>query len=173
MSTAIIRPRTDDDLPALAQVLVDVHAIDGYPVEGVADPLAWLILEAALGAWTAELDGEPVGHIALTEPGPEDEAPRAYANKLGTGQRTAVIGRLFVSPSARGRGLAEQLAQTAMSAAVRAARVPVLDVMQKDNAAVRLYRRLGWQPLAAIEHRYGKHSVEPALAMYYEQPTDV
>ncbi|MGL5829701.1 MAG: GNAT family N-acetyltransferase [Angustibacter sp.] len=161
---ATIRPRTDDDLPALAAALVEVHAIDGYPVEGVDDPLAWLDLPNAIGAWTAELDGEPVGHVALTEPGPGDEASRQFVELHGP-QPTAVLGRLFVSPAARGQGLAEQLTRTAMTAAADAGRRAVLDVMQKDHAAIRLYERLGWSRLGTFEHRHGEGLAEPGLAL--------
>ncbi|MGL4178580.1 MAG: GNAT family N-acetyltransferase [Dermatophilaceae bacterium] len=162
---ATIRPRTDADLPALARVLVEVHATDGYPVEGVADPLAWLTLPGAIGAWVAELDGQPVGHVALTEPGPGDEAPRLYAERHGP-EPTAVLGRLFISPASRGQGLAEQLARTAMSAAHDAGRVAVLDVMQKDHAAIRLYKRLGYLRLGLFAHRYGQESdAEAAISM--------
>ncbi|MGL5828731.1 MAG: GNAT family N-acetyltransferase, partial [Angustibacter sp.] len=160
---ATIRPRTDDDLPALARVLVKVHATDGYPVEGVDDPLAWLDLPNAIGAWTAELNGQPVGHVALTKPGRSDEAPRLFAEQHGP-EPTAVLGRLFVSPSARGQGLAEHLTRTAMNGAADANRWPVLDVMQKDVAAIRLYRRLGWSLLGAFPHSHNG-SAEPALAL--------
>ena len=39
---ATVRPREPRDLAQLAEALVRVHAADGYPVEGVADPRAWL-----------------------------------------------------------------------------------------------------------------------------------
>ncbi|MGL5829866.1 MAG: GNAT family N-acetyltransferase [Angustibacter sp.] len=168
---AAIRPRTDDDLPALAAVLVEVHATDGYPVEGVDDPLAWLDLPNAIGAWTAELDGRPVGHIALTEPGPGDEAPHLLAQQHGS-EPTAVLGRLFVSPSARGQGLAEQLTRTAMDAATAAGRRAVLDVMLKDRSAIRLYRRLGWRAIGSFEHSVAPGNAHSAVAMAYERSTD-
>jgi hypothetical protein len=38
----IIRFRTADDLDQAGSVLVEVYELDGYPVEGVADPRAWL-----------------------------------------------------------------------------------------------------------------------------------
>ncbi|MGL5829446.1 MAG: GNAT family N-acetyltransferase [Angustibacter sp.] len=161
---ATIRPRTDDDLPALAAALVEVHAIDGYPVEGVDNPLAWLDLPNAIGTWTADLDGRPVGHVALTEPGPGDEAPRLFAEQHGS-EPTAVLGRLFVSPTARGQGLAEQLVRTAMDAAATAGRRAVLDVMRKDRAAIRLYQRLGWSALGIFDHHHSAEHAEQAIAM--------
>jgi hypothetical protein len=38
--TSVVRPRSEDDLPACAAVLVAVYEADGYPVEGVAEPEA-------------------------------------------------------------------------------------------------------------------------------------
>src|SRR6185503_18070936 len=76
-----IRPRASDDLPAAAAALVQVHHSDGYPVEGVADPAAWLTSPHQIAAWVAELDDHVVGHVALSEPQPDDAAatlwPRA------------------------------------------------------------------------------------------------
>src|SRR5882757_2068218 len=49
----VIRRRTDDDIAELARVLVRVHEIDGYPVEGVSDPEAWLTPPGVMATWTA------------------------------------------------------------------------------------------------------------------------
>ncbi len=153
----LIRPRREDDLEALAAVLVQVHEQDGYPVEGVADPLAWLHVNRPLGAWTAELDGQPLGHVALTEPGPGDDAPRIWHEHTGTPlESIAVLGRLFVAPHARGHGLGRQLTHTATHAARQAGHRAVLDVMTKDHDAIRLYETLGWTHFADIEHHHGR-----------------
>lgn len=161
----LIRPRREDDLEALAAVLVHVHAADGYPVEGVADPHAWLHLDRLLGAWTAELDREPVGHVALTEPGPGDDAARLWHEHTSAPlDRLAVLGRLFVAPHARGHGLGRQLTHTATQAARQAGRRAVLDVMTKDHDAIRLYETLGWQRIAAIDHHYGPDATIPGWA---------
>jgi hypothetical protein len=65
-----IRPRASDDLPAAAAALVHVHHSDGYPVEGVDDPAAWLTSPHQIAAWVAELDEHIVGHAAIGEPQP-------------------------------------------------------------------------------------------------------
>lgn len=54
-----------DDLPELGKALVRVHEVDGYAVEGVSDPEAWLQPTRELAAWTAVLNDEPVGQVAL------------------------------------------------------------------------------------------------------------
>jgi hypothetical protein len=75
--TLAIRPRRNEDLPDLAAALVRVHALDGYPVEGVADPEAWLRHNHELQSWTAVEDGKPIGQVTLTHAVPDGDAARA------------------------------------------------------------------------------------------------
>lgn len=164
MAEAIIRPRRDEDLPALARILVEVHALDGYPVEGVADPESWLHLTNPIGAWVAELDGQPVGHAACTEPGPGDDAARMLHEQQGTPvDQIAVLGRLFIAPTARGRHLGTQLVHTAAKAASETGRRAVFDVMTKDKAAIAMYEKLGCVSLGEFLHRH-PDGEEPAIA---------
>ncbi|MCG7323433.1 GNAT family N-acetyltransferase [Arsenicicoccus bolidensis] len=161
----VIRPRRDDDLDELARILVEVHAHDGYPVEGVDDPRAWLHLERPLGAWMAELDGQVVGHVALTQPGPQDHAPSMWADlTTKPKEETAVLGRLFISPGARGKRVGAELTRTAMRAAMSEGRTAVLDVMAKDKAARRVYETQNWQALGAVDHIHSGGIREPAFA---------
>lgn len=158
-----IRPRRDEDLDELARILVEVHRQDGYPVEGVDDPYAWLRLESPLGAWVAELDGKVVGHVALSEPSPHDDAPRIWAEQTGKSvDRTAVLGRLFLAPTARGHAIGSRLTRTASDTATQLGRTAVLDVMHKDSAAIRLYEQLAWSRIGETWHTYRPGSREPA-----------
>ena len=166
----VIRPRRDCDIPALAAALVEVHALDGYPVEGVANPEAWLRLVNMLGAWTAQVDGQPIGHVALTDPGPGDDAAHIWHEQTGAPLHTLVVlGRLFVAPSTRGHALGRRLTQTATEAANAAGLRAVLDVMNKDHAAIHTYESLGWTHFADIEHRHHGNQIEPGRA--YIAPT--
>ncbi|MBE1876160.1 hypothetical protein [Myceligenerans pegani] len=79
----IIRPRQDADIPYLAAALVRVHALDGYPVEGVADPEAWVRHPNEMQSWTADDDGTPIGQITLTRAEPADDAARAWRDETG------------------------------------------------------------------------------------------
>jgi len=51
-----------------------VHETDGYPVEGVDDPEAWIRPPAVLSAWVAEEDGTIVGHVAVIRPQGEGQS---------------------------------------------------------------------------------------------------
>lgn len=165
MQPTDIRERKDSDIPALSAALVAVHQQDGYPVEGVDDPEAWLRIEGALGVWTATLDGQPVGQVALIEPGPADDAAQLLRNRDNSPTMPiAVLGRLFIAPEARGYALGRRLTETALRYAQSINRQAVLDVMEKDKAAIALYESLGWIQLGAIEHQYGDDLIAPARA---------
>lgn len=161
---SIVRARTSTDLPAAAAALVAVHQRDGYPVEGVDDPVAWLLDPHQLCAWVAELDGRIVGHVALNEPGPGDAAAALWTDTpAGRSDRVAVLGRLFVLPDARGHALGERLVQAAASHGTEHGRRLVLDVMAKDTAAARLYERLGWTRIGMTRHDDGHGNAVDAL----------
>jgi GNAT superfamily N-acetyltransferase len=153
---ATVRPRANTDLPAAAAALVAVHRSDGYPVEGVDDPHGWLISPHQLAAWVAELDGRIVGHVALSEPQPDDAAAAMWTNTAdGRADQVAVLGRLFVLSEARGHAIGERLVRTATEYAHAHGRRLALDVMTKDASAIRLYERLGWQQIGTTQHDDG------------------
>jgi hypothetical protein len=60
VTSIAIRPITDADVPDAAAALVKVHETDGYPVEGIEDPEAWIRPPAVLSAWVAEEGGKIV-----------------------------------------------------------------------------------------------------------------
>lgn len=152
MSDVEVRATTPGDLIVLADVLVEVYQADGYPVEGVDNPRAWLQLSDPVGQWTALIDGQPVGHVALLRPGPEDQAPRLLVDYGVPLSEMAVLGRLFVDPDARGKSVARKLLATAENAAIDGSLVPVLEVLDKDAAAILIYESRGWRRLSEVQH---------------------
>lgn len=163
MSSPRIRPFEDTDTAGAARALVSVHTTDGYPVEGVGRPIAWIRSPDVLSAWVAEADGEIVGHVAVMRSRGED-AVRLWQRWSGTDASTiAVLARLFVVREARGDSVGEHLTRTAMEYAQREKLRLVLDVMTKDTAAIRLYERLGWQKIGRADHRYGDDQRMAAL----------
>lgn len=145
--------RTADDLPAAAAALVEVHSKDGYPVEGVDDPVAWLTGPRVRRAWVGELNGSVVGHVSVSAPQPGDAAVEVWTSSAeGASDTVGVLSRLFVLPAARGRSLGEKLVHAAASYAQQAHRRLVLDVLTKDAATIRLYERLGWRRIGTTMH---------------------
>lgn len=160
-----IRSRQPDDLPACVSALKEVHAKDGYPVEGVADALGWLTPPGLTAAWIAEVDGRLVGHALVSEPR-EEEAVQLWHQQ--SDQAAKVLARLFVLPEARGARIGELLTLAATKRAKERGQRLVLDVMEKDRSAIRLYQRLGWVALGAISHKVGGQTV--AARAYVSPP---
>lgn len=173
MSSPEIRPFVPADLEALAVVLKQVHEIDGYPVEGVKEPMAWLQVDNSVAQWTALSDGRPVGHVSISRPTRHDSAPSQFiSHNPERENRIRVVGRLFVAPSARRLGVADGLMGQAEAYGKNARSVLVLDVMEKDQAAIRLYERRGWQRLGRIDHWINAEQRVPALAYFWEPSGD-
>ncbi|MBB5785598.1 GNAT family N-acetyltransferase [Jiangella mangrovi] len=157
-----VRPRTDDDLPACASVLAGVQARDGYPVDDIADPAGFLTPPGLLGAWVAaSADGSVAGHVALSEPSPSYAPALLWSRESGEPlDRLGVLGRLFVAPAARGSGLGARLVAAVVDECARLGRRPLLDVVVKDAAAVRLYDRLGWTRFGTVTLRFPSGPVD-------------
>ncbi|HEY1368693.1 MAG TPA: bifunctional class I SAM-dependent methyltransferase/GNAT family N-acetyltransferase, partial [Gaiellaceae bacterium] len=140
-----VRRRTQEDLGTCVAVIEALHRSDGYPIVWPEDPAGWLSPAGTFAAWVAEVDGRIAGHIAL----------RAAAADTGAGiwsdatglppERLAAITRLFVSAGHRGAGLGGALLDAACAEAAAGGLRPVLDVTEKDRAAMRLYERRGWR----------------------------
>lgn len=163
-----IRERRDDDLPALAAALVRVHAQDGYPVEGVADPISWLRHPRAIRNWSALVADMPVGQVTLTAASADDDAARVWVAETGGSLcNLAIVIRLFIDPAHRSAGAGRLLMEAALSYARSAYRSVALDVMAKDHAAIRLYGRLGARRLGPIEHQHGDGLIEPAIVFTF------
>ena len=143
-----IRPRRESDLPALLDAIWRVHTRDAYPSVWPAEPLAF-IAPPSLGAWVAEVGGQVAGQVVLRPAGsPLPDWMRAAG--LTEAAQIAVVSRLFVRPDLRGLGLARQLLGTAHREALRLGCRAVLDVHQKNPAAIRLYDQEGWQRVATV-----------------------
>ncbi|MFJ3591198.1 GNAT family N-acetyltransferase [Streptomyces sp. NPDC090231] len=162
MSDSVVRLLEDADVPGAAAALVEVHATDGYPVEGVAQPEAWIRPAGVVRAWVAEVDQQIVGHVAIMRP----EAERAvslWQQQTGESEDSiAVLARLFVVRSVRKQAVGEGLMRAAMDYAKAHDFHLVLDVLTKDASAIRLYERLGWRFIGDASHRFGAHEQAPA-----------
>lgn len=164
-----IRARRDDDLPRLVEALAHVAWADGYPSRWPHDPAAWLRSRDLVGAWVVERDDAMVGHVVLRRPHGEVPVTLWCA---ATGQhenRCAVVVRLFVVPAARGAGLGHALLATAHQEAARRGLHPVLDVVDTNRSAVRLYDRLGWTRLGSYQQRFHDDG-PPELLLCFAAP---
>ncbi|MEB8342224.1 GNAT family N-acetyltransferase [Streptomyces endophyticus] len=146
-----VRARRSGDLAACAEALRAVHHADGYPTNWPQDPVGWLRGGDVVGAWVGCHGERVVGHVLLTRPDPGDVAPTLAPADTPV----AVVGRLFVAPSARGHRLGAALLGRAAREARRHGALAVLDVVATDSAAIALYERLGWRFLAQGQQEWG------------------
>jgi ribosomal protein S18 acetylase RimI-like enzyme len=155
MADAVVRAIQDADIPGAAAALVQVHATDGYPVEGVAQPTEWISSPAVAQAWVAEAGGRIVGHVAVMRPQGEDAVTLWRALSKDEETPVGVLARLYVVREARGRSVGEWLVREAMAYATERGMRLVLDVMTKDAGAIRLYERMGWRAIGEATHVFG------------------
>jgi ribosomal protein S18 acetylase RimI-like enzyme len=163
VESTVVRPFEASDLEGAAAALVAVHASDGYPVEGVADPEGWIQSANVLAAWVGELRGRIVGHVSVMRPQGEEAAVMWMDQSGDSEDRVAVLARLFVVSEARKHALGEQLMRTATAWAQERGIRLVLDVMTKDAAAIRLYQRLGWTKIGEASHSFGDNQRADAI----------
>jgi [ribosomal protein S18]-alanine N-acetyltransferase len=150
----VIRPRTSDDLIACVKALAEVQAADRYPVDWPDDPEGWLTPGDLLAAWVALEDGVVVGHVGLTSPVAAIDRASAVAS----------VTRLFVTPGARGGGLAARL----LDVAREAAGAPLsLEVSDEGRAAIAFYERHGWRRVGSTRADWLNAAGEPALVHHY------
>ncbi|MBY8886825.1 GNAT family N-acetyltransferase [Streptomyces sp. PTM05] len=170
MSSVVVRPFEPTDLAGAAKALVEVHETDGYPVEGVEEPQAWLSSEDTLAAWVSESGGSITGHVSLMEPRGEG-AVSLWIEQSGEDEaRVAVLARLFVVRAARENATGKRLVEEAMRYARANELRLVLDVMTKDAAAIRLYERLGWNRIGETTHHFGDGEAIQAICFVSPQP---
>ncbi|MER6971131.1 GNAT family N-acetyltransferase [Nocardioides sp. NPDC000445] len=166
-----VRPRLSEDLPALADVLMKVHALDGYPVEGVADPIGWLTPPRTFGAWTAVYGGRPIGQATITRATADDDAARIWhENTGGDLDQLAIPARLFIDPDHRKNGAGGALLSAIRNHAENHGLEVAFDVMLKDRAAIRLYEASGCTRIGLIEHHHGDGKMEPAAVYVVDRP---
>jgi [ribosomal protein S18]-alanine N-acetyltransferase len=166
---AVVRPRTPADLAGCVAVLAAVHASDEYPAIWPKDAARWLTPAGLLDAWIA-FDGSGIlGHVALGRP--DAELDRDLVKSAGRPSAAlAEVKRLFVHPSARGRGIAKNLLEVAANGARTRALHPILEVTTDDPGAVGFYDRIGWRRIGSAVATWSRPSGAHPLLFHYELP---
>ncbi|GAA5501713.1 hypothetical protein Dxin01_01452 [Deinococcus xinjiangensis] len=144
----MIRPRLESDLPDLLDAMWRVHVQDAYPSVWPETPLEFMAPPQTLGAWVAVVQGKAAGQVLLRETGAP--LPDWVAATGLQGHEVAVLSRFFLRPEARGQGLAQALFRAAWQGDADLGRRAILDVHQKNLAAIKLYEREGWVRVATL-----------------------
>lgn len=162
----VISVRADRNIDACVAALRQVHKADRYPSSWPSDPELWLTPEGLIGAWVARVGSSVVGHVTVGEIDPV-ESPHFAARASASGTKHVEIKRLFVVPSARGRGIASELLQRAVAFAIEQGYRPVLEVTGDRTAAIALYERQGWQRIATAPAGWTRASGERPNVHHY------
>ena len=171
--TVTVRTRTAADADALVTILAEVHELDQYPMMPEHISRDWLFDPAFAAAWVAVAGGTVVGHIAVQAGygGPEFEQAlqRPASETLG-------ITRFFVAPAGRSSGAASALLDAVDEYAARqhSGQRPdergaalALDVLEVNEAAMRLYERRGWRRIGShATNWFGPDGPHPTVFLY-------
>ncbi|KAI0474371.1 acyl-CoA N-acyltransferase [Xylaria cf. heliscus] len=152
---ASVRPRRDQDIPACVEIIKSVYRDSGYPVGGVDQ--AFEGLQTDDRAWVAEDNGAVIGHVAMNEARELCVNVALWLEKHPQAD-VAVLARLFVHPKARRRGAATMLVRAVEEAAREEGRRLLILALVKDQDAIRLYRRLGWEHYGTTVFRWGERN---------------
>jgi GNAT superfamily N-acetyltransferase len=146
-ASAVIRPRQDEDLPALAKLLEVIQPLEGYPKSRPESLENFVRDERVISAWVVEEQGVVVGHALIKEQlvGGIDDIVHRHTG--WPKDRLAAVSRVFVSPETRGKGYARQLLRHCVQEARRRDLLPYLDVDTQTPAPRALYASEGWQSL--------------------------
>jgi len=155
--TVEIRARRPADIPALAEVLFAQQPTSRYPFR---NPLPipveqFLHADDAVAAWTAELDGRPMGHACYTRtrggfPG-ASEMNQACALAHGCdAEELAWITALFVDDARRGLGIGRRLLGAVVDDIRASGLHPSLEVLPIHPGALSLYRSTGWREVMSL-----------------------
>lgn len=142
-----LRPRTDDDVPALVRLLTAQQPASRYPLRWPLPfpPEDFVVRPGQAAAWVAELDDLVVGHAAVASL--TDAADPAVAGVFAAalpGRRCGTVSVLFVDQDRRGHGIGAALLAEAVAHVRAAGQAPVLDVVPLHGPAVAFYARRGW-----------------------------
>ncbi|XVX20071.1 GNAT family N-acetyltransferase [Actinomycetota bacterium] len=165
----IIRPRRDEDVPALVEVLAEQRPTSRYPIRW---PLPFpvedfIAREGELLALVAEVDGQLAGHISVLRPvgGPDGPAPLWAAAHGRPAEELAVVTAFFIGTPWQGTGLGGRMLDKAVEWIHANGYAACLDVVQGFSPAADIYRRRGWVAVGEFRPDWLPDEVAPMLAM--------
>lgn len=143
MAELIWRPARPCDLETIASWVDSARALERWAGPG----LTWPIKAAAL---FEQLGGNELPSFCLTQ----DDLPVAFGQLFVKGDKRLHLARIIVSPAHRGIGLGRQLCHRLLEEArSRHATHITLNVFADNQAALVLYRRLGFVPAGKPDAR--------------------
>lgn len=162
-SPVVIRPRRPEDIPALIDALFEQQPSSRYPFRNPLPIPAEQFVHAddAVAAWTAELHGEPIGHVCWVGPRSgfpgAEEMSRACAEAHGCSlEQLAWVSTLFVGLGGRGLGAGRLLLDAVVADIRNAGSAPCLEVVTTHATALAMYQDAGWREVMRLRPQWLK-----------------
>ena len=169
-----IRPRTKDDIDGCIALLDHIQRTEGYP-QGIGDLRLFLNSDDINQAWVAS-DGatnDIVGHISTYNP-TKDLAIELWKKLYPQNTESiTVLSRLFVLPSYRKEGIAAKLVEAVVSWSIEQGIRLLLWVVVANEAAIRLYDRLGWIRFGTTVYTYEDGQTMEAICFASPVPNNI
>ncbi|MEO6998079.1 MAG: GNAT family N-acetyltransferase [Terracoccus sp.] len=168
MPDVLMRPRRDDDVPALVETLVRQQPETRYPFHWPSgrSPEDFLRRPGELEAWVAELDGAVVGHVAIQLVTADDELGNVWAAAHAAPVAALrCISVLFADRRLARRGIGSALLERATDQALAGDGAPVLDVVAEHRDARHLYLGRGWVEVGRSRPAWLPATAEPVYLM--------
>ena len=153
-----IRMRRDEDLPALEAALTEQQPVTGYPQTPPGLAMTFLRRDGELAAFSALIDGAPVGHVSVLsavgmDHGDGGAVTAAWCEAHGLPpERLGVLSAIFVGLAGRGHRLGHRLMEAAEQWCAANGYAPCLDSQPLPRSgAARLYRERGWVLVAQVD----------------------
>jgi GNAT superfamily N-acetyltransferase len=141
-SPVTIRPRKASDVPSLINILQDVYDLTKYPVDGPSSFPARFTSPNALASFVATYNSTIAGHAEVQD---ASKHPPGITATLQPIESYAAFVSLFVDPKIQGKGIGKRLVEEAVAWGKKEGKRLVLIVLDKDEAAIRMYERMGWE----------------------------
>jgi GNAT superfamily N-acetyltransferase len=175
-NTALIRPRRSEDLRPLADALAAQQEQTRYPATWpLPHPVEEFIRRPnELAAWTALIDGRPIGHVCVHEAdgssrtGETNDAELLNAWKAFHNCQAgdlAIISSLFVASGCRGLGIGGALLNHATQWILEIGMAPCLHVVESPSPAAAVCAAKGWQTAGITRPAWLPNGPETLLIM--------
>lgn len=165
MSFEVVAFAPDAHLDGAVRALLQVRRADAsFPppqdAQSSSDSLErWLLSDDVLARFVAVKDGRVLGHVQVGAPHDYLVSHLGRGPRDGQGPSFLEVGKLFVTPDARGLGVGAALLERALEYGRTQRQSLALAVLPASSAAIALYRKRGMVSAGSFEGVHGTNLV--------------